>query len=130
MEWDRKAGAVSGFEKNNMAAVLAISWPTSFLEGPDGALPRNPGKRWHLDWNFYFPDVNGQRHVVGCTGFQTGCDRFTNVIQRFLLGLPLRNAPGNCGAFRNDHARLISFERHQQLHVWMIAEEFYGNANT
>ena len=52
--------------------------------------------------------------------FETPCDGLADVIQRLGFRASLGNAARNGRALSNEHAGLVRFQRHEQLHTWIL----------
>ena len=52
--------------------------------------------------------------------FQTPRDGLADVIQGLGLRASLGNAARNRRAFTDEHACLVGFQRHEQLHTWIL----------
>jgi hypothetical protein len=59
---------------------------------------------------------DGERESLLGPNLETGDDRLANVRESLLLRLSLTHAPRNSRAFGDDHAALVAFEGHRQLH--------------
>jgi len=53
-------------------------------------------------------------------GFETPSDGLANVFQGLGLRASLGDAAGNGRALSNEHASLVGFQRHEQLHDWIL----------
>ena len=52
--------------------------------------------------------------------FETPSDSLADVFQGLGLGASLGDAAGNGRALSNEHAGLVGFQRHEQLHTWIL----------
>ena len=117
MLWDGQACRVSSLDQNDVASVLPVLNPASALKSSNRSLARKRGQRWHLRGNLDLADLDCRRHPMGCTRGQAACYGFADVLQRFGFRASLGNASWNRWTFRNQHARLVLFERNEKLHT-------------
>ena len=54
--------------------------------------------------------------------FETPSDGLADVIQRLGLRASLGDAAGNGRALSDEHAGLVGFQRHEQLHTWILLQ--------
>ena len=57
---------------------------------------------------------------MSCPGFETPGDSLANIFQRLGFRASLGDAAGNRRALGNQHAGLVGFQRHEQLHTWIL----------
>ena len=120
MLWDRQACRLSRLDENHMACALAVLDPARLLENSHRPLPREGGQSRHLRRNLNFSDLNCQRHATSRACFETPSNGFADVVQGLGFRAPLGNAARNGRALRNKHAGLVRFQRHEQLHTWIL----------
>jgi len=120
MLWNGQARRVSRLDENDVASALAVLVPSSLLEGSHRPLPREGGQSCHLRRNLDFSDFYGQRHAMSRAGFETPGDGLANIFQGLGFRASLGGAAGNGRALSNEHAGLVGFQRHEQLHTWIL----------
>ena len=60
--------------------------------------------------------ANSQRHTTLGADLEALAKGVLHVLERFTLGLPLADAPGDGWAGNHPHAILVSVESHEKLH--------------
>ena len=61
-------------------------------------------------------------------GFETPSDGLANVFQGLGLRASLGDAAGNGRTLGNQHAGLVGFQCHEQLHAWILRHVAADNA--
>jgi len=111
---DRERRDGADFGEDHVAAGLLVEHPPEPLEGsariPSLATGRSGNGDVDLDRS------NGEWQSLLGPNLEASDDRLADVRERLLLRLSLTHTPRDRRAFGNDHAALVAFEGHGELH--------------